>query len=68
MKEVSEYERGGRPVTPVNLLLLISELEGSSQHLKYMGFDDDEETINEIKKRFYKLYFELKRSLRQTQV
>jgi len=68
VKEVSEYERGGRPVTPVNLLLLISELEGSSQHLKYMGFDDDEETINEIKKRFYKLYFELKRSLRQTQV
>ena len=68
MKEGSEYERGGRPVTPVNLLLLISELEGSSQHLKYMGFDDDEETINEIKKRFYKLYFELKRSLRQTQV
>ena len=68
MKEVSEYDRGGRPVTPVNLLLLISELEGSSQHLKYMGFNDDEETINEIKKRFYKLYFDLKRSLRQTQV
>jgi len=68
VKEVSEYDRGGRPVTPVNLLLLISELEGSSQHLKYMGFNDDEETINEIKKRFYKLYFDLKRSLRQTQV
>ena len=68
MKEVSEYERGGRPVTPVNLLLLISELEGSSQHLKYMGFNDDEETINEIKKRIYRLYFDLKRSLRQTQV
>jgi len=68
VKEVSEYDRGGRPVTPVNLLLLISELEGSSQHLKYMGFNDDEETINEIKKRFYKLYFELKRSLRQAQV
>lgn len=68
MKEVSEYDRGGRPVTPVNLLLLISELEGSSQHLKYMGFDDDEETINEIKKRFYRIYFDLKRSLRQTQV
>jgi hypothetical protein len=68
VKEVSEYDRGGRPVTPVNLLLLISELEGSSQHLKYMGFDDDEETINEIKKRFYRIYFDLKRSLRQTQV
>lgn len=68
MKEVSEYDRGGRPVTPVNLLLLISELEGSSQHLKYMGFNDDEETINEIKKRFYRIYFDLKRSLRQTQV
>ena len=66
MKEVSEYDRGGRPVTPVNLLLLISELEGSSQHLKYMGFNDDEETINEIKKRFYRIYFDLKRSLRQT--
>jgi len=66
VKEASEYERGGRPVTPVNLLLLISELEGSSQHLKYMGFDDDEETINEIKKRVYRLYFDLKRSLRQT--
>lgn len=65
MKEVSEYDRGGRPVTPVNLLLLISELEGSSQHLKYMGFNDDEETINEIKKRFYRIYFDLKRSLRQ---
>jgi hypothetical protein len=68
VKEVSEYDRGGRPVTPVNLLLLISELEGSSQHLKYMGFNDDEETINEIKKRFYRIYFDLKRSLRQTQV
>ncbi len=68
MKEVSEYDRGGRPVTPVNLLLLISELEGSSQHLKYMGFNDDEETINEIKKRFYRIYFDLKRSIRQTQV
>jgi len=36
---------------------LISELEGSSQLCKYMGFQDDMDTLNEMKKRYYKLYF-----------
>ena len=51
------YELGGRPVTGVGLLLLISDMEGTYQNLKYMGFEDDMNTINEMKKRYYKLYF-----------
>jgi hypothetical protein len=51
------YKFGGRPVTGVNLLLLISEMEGTSQHLKYMGFEEDMNVINEMKKRYYKLYY-----------
>ena len=61
MKSLSEYEFGGRPVKSVNLLLLISEMEGTSQHLKYMGFKEDMDTINEMKKRYYKLYFKTKK-------
>lgn len=45
----------------VNILRLISELEGSYQLCKYMGFDDDKETLDTIKKKYYKLYFKLKR-------
>lgn len=51
------YTQGGRPVTPINLLLLISEMEGTYQHLKYMGFEEDMNSIDEMKKRYYKLYF-----------
>ena len=57
MKHVSDYRFGGFPVTHVNVLRLISELEGSYQLLKYMGFKEDMETIEEIKKRYYKLSF-----------
>ena len=59
MKNIDEYKFGGRPVTPINLLLLISEMEGTYQHLKYMGFEEDMNTIDEMKKRYYKLYFKL---------
>jgi hypothetical protein len=41
------------------MLRLISELEGSYQLLKYMGFQEDMDTIDEMKKRYYKLYFKL---------
>ena len=34
----------GRPVTAVSSLL-ISEMEGTYQYLKYMGFEEDCETI-----------------------
>lgn len=57
--DFSKYVFGGFPVTSVNILRLISELEGSSQLLKYMGFKEDMDTIDEIKKRYYSLYFKL---------
>jgi hypothetical protein len=56
-KTLSQYDFGGREVTSVNLLLLISDLEGTSQHLKYMGFKEHMDTINEMKKKYYKMYF-----------
>ncbi len=46
-------------VDKINILRLISELEGSYQLLKYMGLQEDMNTINEIKKKYYKLYFKL---------
>lgn len=61
MNSLSEYEFGGRPVTPINLLLMISEMEGTYQHLKYMGFKEDMEVIEEMKGRYYKLYYKLKK-------
>ena len=53
----NHFTFGGRPVTSINLLLLISEMEGTYQHLKYMGFEEDMNSIDEMKKRYYKLYF-----------
>ena len=46
-------------MTSVNILRLISELEGSYQLTKYMGFKEDMDTLEEIKKRYYKMYFKL---------
>ena len=37
MNSLKDYEFGGREVTPINLLLLLSEMEGTYQHLKYMA-------------------------------
>jgi mannose/fructose/N-acetylgalactosamine-specific phosphotransferase system component IIB len=59
MNDSSKYVFGGFPVTSVNILRLISELEGSYQLTKYMGFKEDMDTLEEIKKRYYKLYFKL---------
>jgi hypothetical protein len=58
---LSHYSFGGRPVEETNLLLLISEMEGTYQHLKYMGFEDDMHIIGEMKKKYYKLYFKTKK-------
>lgn len=56
---LNEHTYGGLlPIQSVNLLRLISELEGSYQLLKYHAFDDDMNTIDEMKKRYYKLYFQ----------
>ena len=51
------WKFGGRPRTSINLLLLLSEIEGVYQHLKYMGFEEDMNTIDNMKKRYYSLYF-----------
>ena len=63
MNPLSQYEPGGLDRKPENVLRLISELEGSSQLLKYMGFYDDQNTIDEIKKKYYTMYFKLKRQI-----
>jgi len=57
-QDFNAYRFGGFKVTSITLLRLISELEGSYQLLKYMGFEEDMNTIDEIKKRYYKLYFQ----------
>lgn len=62
MKESQDwyaYRFGGHKVTSINVLRLLSELEGSYSLLKYMGFGDDMELLEEIKGRYYKLYFKL---------
>jgi len=58
---MSQYDFGGLEKHPANILRLISELEGSSQLCKYMGFQDDMDTLNEMKKTYYKLYFKTKK-------
>jgi hypothetical protein len=43
------------------VLRLLSELEGSYQLLKYMGFQEDMETLDKMKKKYYAMYFKLKK-------
>ena len=58
---MGKYDFGGLEKHPANILRLISELEGSYQLCKYMGFEDDMNTLDEIKKPYYKLYFKTKK-------
>jgi hypothetical protein len=67
MDDLSKYTFGGLDRHPANVLRLISELEGSSQLLKYMGFQEDMDTIDTMKKTYYSLYFKLKREQNKTQ-
>jgi len=50
---------------PVDVLLLISELEGSYQHTKKWGWDEDRDVLREMCNRYYKLYFKLKKETKQ---
>ena len=63
MENSDSYKFSGLDREPVNILRLISELEGSYQLLKYMGFKEDMETIDQIKKKYYIMYFKLKKGL-----
>ena len=58
---MSKYDFGGLERHPANILRLISELEGSYQLCKYMGFEEDMKIIEEIKRPYYKLYFKTKK-------
>jgi len=58
-QDSSKYRFGGLEVHSVNILRLISELEGSYQLLKNIGFEEDMNTMDEMKKRYYKMYFRL---------
>jgi len=55
---MKEWTHGGLKPTSTNILRLLSELEGCYQLTKYMAFDDDNAIIDEMKKRYYKLYFQ----------
>ena len=59
MRPSNEFSAGGLDVTPVNVLRLLSELEGHPNS-KYMGFQEDQETLDKLKKKYYTMYFRLK--------
>ena len=55
--ERSKWSHGGLEPNSIKILRLLSELEGCYQLTKYMAFDEDNAIIDEMKKRYYKLYF-----------
>lgn len=62
MKEADDYyayRHGGFKRTSTNILRLLSELEGAYSLTKYMAFDEDNKLLDEMKQRYYKLYFKL---------
>jgi hypothetical protein len=48
-------------LSSVNIARLLSELEGSSTLLGSMEFEEEKNLIDLMKKRFYKMYFKLKK-------
>ena len=57
-QQSNEYSYGGLKPSSTNILRLLSELEGAYQLTKYMAFDNDNAILDEMKKRYYKLYFQ----------
>ena len=53
----SKWTHGGLEPTSINILRLLSELEGAYQLTKYMAFDTDNAILDEMKKNYYKLYY-----------
>ena len=53
-----QWTHGGLQPTSINILRLLSELEGCYQLTKYMAFDDDNAILDSMKQRYYKLYFQ----------
>ena len=65
-KDLSKWSHGGLEPTSTNILRLLSELEGCYQLTKYMAFDEDNAILDEMKKRYYKLYFQTSKQERDT--
>ena len=57
-QQSSQFKHVGLEPSSINILRLISELEGAYQLTKYMAFDTDNAIINEMKQRYYKLYYQ----------
>ena len=57
-QQSSKFKHGGLEPHSINILRLISELEGCYQLTKYMAFDDDNKIIADMKQRYYKLYYQ----------
>ena len=58
---MDEHKFGGHQITSTNIARLLSELEGSYALLKYMGFEEDMNTLDIIKQKYYKLYFKIRK-------
>ena len=54
---MNQYTHGGLQPSSINILRLLSELEGCYQLTKYMAFDDDNHILTQMKNKYYKLYF-----------
>ena len=66
-KEHDKWTHGGLSQSSINILRLLSELEGAYQLTKYMAYDDDNLILTEMKQRYYKLYYQtVKREKLQT--
>ena len=63
----SQFKHGGLEPHSINILRLISELEGAYQLTKYMAFDDDNHILTEMKNKYYKLYFKTAKEEREQQ-
>jgi hypothetical protein len=66
-KDLSKWSHGGLEPSSINILRLISELEGCYQLTKYMAFDDDNAILTEMKNKYYKLYYQTVKQERDTQ-
>ena len=57
-KEHDKWTHGGLEQSSINILRLLSELEGAYQLTKYMAYDDDNAILDSMKQRYYKLYYQ----------
>ena len=64
---MKQWTHGGLEPHSINILRLISELEGAYQLTKYMAFDTDNAILTEMKNKYYKLYYKTVKQEREQQ-